>query len=93
MSEFYNTHLPASAGGLQEQLQWHTRSAMQRLTAVWVAHGADVLAERSSRLRTQYRMHDSICEVVDTQFYRRGQVLLPSERATLSDAVQLLCPC
>ena len=75
-SEFFNTHISNDRGGLQEQLEFHSRSAMQRLTdAVWpaLAHSggahATAGAERACWLRTQYRMAARICDCVDRQFY------------------------
>lgn len=73
-SEFFNTHIPNAKGGLQEQLQHHTRSAMQRLTETWAAAAARGERTPECKLRTQYRMHDSICQVVDAQFYRGKKV-------------------
>ena len=75
-SEFFNTHISNANGGLQEQLEFHSRSAMQRLTdAVWPAlkysggPNARAGAERACWLRTQYRMAARICDCVDRQFY------------------------
>ena len=82
-SEFFSTHIPNAKGGLQEQLQHHTRSAMQRLTETWAAAAAGGAATPECRLSTQYRMHDSICQVVDAQFYRGQKV-----RARSFEAVQ-----
>jgi hypothetical protein len=45
----------------------HSRSAMQRLTGLWAADGTE--AQLSVRLRTQYRMHDSVCNLIDMCFY------------------------
>jgi hypothetical protein len=76
MSEFYNVHIANKSGGLREQMLWHTRSAMQRLTMLWDKRG--VSREHSCKLRTQYRMHEAVCQLVDSTFYsttRPGQVL------------------
>lgn len=77
MSEFYNIHISNKSGGLREQMLWHTRSAMQRLTTLWDEQG--VSKEHSCKLRTQYRMHEAVCQLVDNTFYpstRPGRVLM-----------------
>ena len=66
-SEFFAAHLPAAQGGLLERLGCHSRSAMERLTGSWAAAGA--AARASVRLRTQYRMHNAVCTLIDRQFY------------------------
>ena len=73
-SEFFNTHIYNDRGGLREQLLWHSRSAMQRLTELWPHMDGNDGKGRVCRLRTQYRMHDTICHLVDGQFYSGGEV-------------------
>ena len=77
---FYNTHLPVEKGGLRHHLQWHSRSAMERLTTyVWRGPRFAGRCARECRLSTQYRMHDAVCQVVDTCFYSGRQVRAAAE--------------
>ena len=55
-SEFYNTHLPADKGGLQECMEHHSRSAMQ----VWTGRHAVILLSRRSRC---YRCSAMCCQL------------------------------
>lgn len=74
-SEFFNTHVPRCQGGLKEDLQYHSRSTMERLSRG--AHSAFAPGgSHSSMLTTQYRMHADVCHVVSEHFYRCA--LLPS---------------
>lgn len=82
-SEFFNTHMPAERGGLAEAMAHHTRSAMERLRQLWQDRGCEALL--SVRLRTQYRMHESVCYLIDKNFYSRPG------KARLLHLVQIFC--
>jgi hypothetical protein len=71
-SEFFNTHLPSSQDGLRDAMEHHSRSAMQRLALLWASKKID--KRLSVRLKTQYRMHESICYLIDANFYGKNRV-------------------
>ena len=90
-TEFYNAHCPAP-DGLQAHLQHHARSAMERLALHWRKHKS--AEDMSVRLRTQYRMHEAVCQAVDGMFYGKSVRRAPPAVAAVAAqcALQSLQP-